>query len=184
MPSCSDGKINFFIFAGQSLRCNYYEKRPNDQSSFSGYRRNADQLRDSPGRRADPKRAGRGRRRGLLLFIATGRHRCDLNNLGDLAFDGYVTLNGQYCYDARGVIYRRSIDPNDIRTAVGLIEREPFPCLFIEEDRMYINCADDNFRAAQRLLNFGDPPSKARPGPCVPISSSSCRSSAPSASRG
>ena len=93
------------------------------------------------------------RRRGLLLFIATGRHRCDLNNLGDLAFDGYVTLNGQYCYDARGVIYRRSIDPNDIRTAVGLIEREPFPCLFIEEDRMYINCADDNFRAAQRLLN-------------------------------
>ena len=23
---------------------------------------------------------------------------------------------------------------------------------------MYINCADDNFRAAQRLLNFGDPP--------------------------
>ena len=98
------------------------------------------------------------RRRGLLLFIATGRHRCDLNNLGDLAFDGYVTLNGQYCYDARGVIYCRSIDPNDIRTAVGLIEREPFPCLFIEEDRMYINCADDNFRAAQRLLNFGDPP--------------------------
>ena len=98
------------------------------------------------------------RRRGLLLFIATGRHRCDLNNLGDLAFDGYVTLNGQYCYDARGVIYRRSIDPGDIRTAVGLIEREPFPCLFIEEDRMYINCADDNFRAAQRLLNFGDPP--------------------------
>ena len=56
------------------------------------------------------------------------------------------------------MIYRRSIDPNDIRTAVGLIEREPFPCLFIEEDRMYINCADDNFRAAQRLLNFGDPP--------------------------
>ena len=50
------------------------------------------------------------RRRGLLLFIATGRHRCDLNNLGDLAFDGYVTLNGQYCYDARGVIYRRSIE--------------------------------------------------------------------------
>ena len=98
------------------------------------------------------------RRRGLLLFIATGRHRCDLNNLGDLAFDGYVTLNGQYCYDARGVIYCRSIDPNDIRTAVGLIEREPFPCLFIEEDQMYINCADDNFRAAQRLLNFGDPP--------------------------
>lgn len=124
------------------------------------------------------------RRRGLLLFIATGRHRCDLNNLGDLAFDGYVTLNGQYCYDARGVIYRRSIDPNDIRTAVGLIEREPFPCLFIEEDRMYINCADDNFRAAQRLLNFAIRPSKARPGPCVPISSSSCRSSAPSASRG
>ena len=49
------------------------------------------------------------RARGIKLFIATGRHHADLNNLGGLAFDGYITLNGQYCYDDRGVIYQNCI---------------------------------------------------------------------------
>ena len=49
------------------------------------------------------------RRRGIRLFIATGRHYSDLNNIGSLSFDAYVTLNGQYCYDNRGVIYKNCI---------------------------------------------------------------------------
>ena len=73
------------------------------------------------------------RARGIKLFIATGRHHADLNNLGGLAFDGYITLNGQYCYDDRGVIYQNCIRAEDIRTTVDLLARDPFGCLFIEE---------------------------------------------------
>lgn len=51
----------------------------------------------------------RVREQGVRLFIATGRHYTDLNNLGDLEFDGYITLNGQYCYDRRGVIHKQHI---------------------------------------------------------------------------
>lgn len=97
------------------------------------------------------------RRRGVRLFIATGRHYADLNNLGPLSFDAYVTLNGQYCYDDRGVIYKNSIRREDVAAVVSCIEREPFACMFIEEHRMYMNLMDDRAREAQRLINFSDP---------------------------
>ena len=38
------------------------------------------------------------RTQGIKVFIATGRHLQVINNLGDLEFDGYVTLNGSCCY--------------------------------------------------------------------------------------
>ena len=98
------------------------------------------------------------RARGIKLFIATGRHHADLNNLGGLAFDGYITLNGQYCYDDRGVIYKNCIRAEDIRTTVDLLARDPFGCLFIEEHRMYINRIDDKVKISQKLINFADPP--------------------------
>ena len=97
------------------------------------------------------------RRRGIRLFIATGRHYSDLNNIGSLSFDAYVTLNGQYCYDDRGVIYKNCIRREDIAAVVSRIEREPFACMFIEEHRMYMNLMDDRAREAQRLINFPDP---------------------------
>ena len=34
------------------------------------------------------------RDKGIKIFIATGRPQCLINNLGDLEFDGYITVNG------------------------------------------------------------------------------------------
>lgn len=98
------------------------------------------------------------REKGIRTFIATGRHYTDLSNVGALPFDGYVTLNGQYCYNDAGVIYKRGIDAEDIRATVAMIEADPFPCMFIEQQRMYVNMIDDRVRAALRLLNLPDPP--------------------------
>lgn len=99
----------------------------------------------------------RVREQGVRLFIATGRHYTDLNNLGDLEFDGYITLNGQYCYDRRGVIHKQHIPSEDIRSVLPNIEHDPFGCLFIEEHRMYLNRMDAQVRIAQDLINFHDP---------------------------
>ena len=47
------------------------------------------------------------RTQGIKVFIATGRHLQVINNLGDLEFDGYVTLNGSCCYIGKTVnIYK------------------------------------------------------------------------------
>ena len=47
-------------------------------------------------------------RRGVLLFIATGRASSEIPTSvraldARLPFDGFLTFNGQYCYDAAGV---------------------------------------------------------------------------------
>lgn len=56
------------------------------------------------------------RSRGIKVFIATGRHVAWIDNLGDTAFDGYVTANGAYCVlgDRKTCVYRRCIPADDI----------------------------------------------------------------------
>ena len=91
------------------------------------------------------------REAGLRLCIATGRHWLEIEEeglLGDLEFDAYVTLNGQLCYVREGrelpgrAIYKNPIDPGQVRRLLEMMEEEPFPCLFMEEGRMYINYTD------------------------------------------
>ena len=99
------------------------------------------------------------RRCGVKLFVATGRHRLSIDNLGGLVFDGYITLNGQYCFKADGeVIRRHTIVADDMRHTLEQLHDDPFACLFMEDDRLYINYIDQPVRDAQRLINFPDPP--------------------------
>ena len=59
------------------------------------------------------------RKKGIRLFIATGRQFYSIDNLGDLEFDGFVTLNGGYCITGdQQVIYRHPIEPSDIEALV------------------------------------------------------------------
>ena len=36
------------------------------------------------------------KRQGIKVFLATGRLRKQIQNLGDLEFDGFITVNGAY----------------------------------------------------------------------------------------
>lgn len=82
------------------------------------------------------------RKKGVLTFIATGRHIPELRKLRPLEglpFDGTVSLNGQYCCSAEGLIYHCPIDPGDIAALLEYLDEHPHPCILVEEDRMYIN---------------------------------------------
>ena len=69
------------------------------------------------------------KKKGIKVFIATGRHRRSINNLGDLEFDGYVTLNGGYVFAGKDdVIYKHSIPDKDIEALPGKRRRIPL-CL-------------------------------------------------------
>ena len=58
------------------------------------------------------------REKGVKVFIATGRQKGSINNLGSLQFDGYVTLNGGVCLAGEEVIYKRSIPQEDIQALI------------------------------------------------------------------
>ena len=82
------------------------------------------------------------RSRGILVFLATGRHKTQIETLPqfrNLEYDGAVALNGGYCYDAGGRIFHNPICREDIAALLAWLEESPIPCGFIEEDRSYIN---------------------------------------------
>lgn len=100
------------------------------------------------------------RRQGIKVFIATGRHWRVINNLGGLEFDGYITLNGSCCYAGKDkVIYRRTIPSEDVGRLLRLEEGpEAFPCIFVQENGMFINYVNELTEEVFRLLNFPEPP--------------------------
>ena len=82
------------------------------------------------------------REKGILSFIATGRHISMLEKmqpLEGLRFDGMVTLNGQYCCSEDGVLYHCPIDLQDVAALLDYLKEHPHPCILVEADRMYIN---------------------------------------------
>ena len=100
--------------------------------------------------------------RGVLPFIATGRHKAEMLKLPvDWSFfEGFVTLNGAICYDK---------DFNLVAsTPLSGVAREGLEALFaspsspamlvVEEDRMYINHPDPFFEDTCRLFSIPIPP--------------------------
>ena len=77
---------------------------------------------------------------GVKLVIATGRGPDGLFVLKDFPFDGYITLNGQYCYTGDGaVIYENTIQPASIRILLKELEQNPVPCGFQTDTRRVFN---------------------------------------------
>ena len=101
------------------------------------------------------------REKGILTFIATGRHLPELKKLhalDGLHFDGAVSLNGQYCCNDDGVIYHCPIDSRDIATLLDYLRENPYPCILVEEDQMYINFHNARVEKVQAMIHSEMPP--------------------------
>ena len=95
------------------------------------------------------------RNNGIKLFVATGRHSSDIIHLGDLEFDGYITLNGAICRIGDEVIYKKSIPQEDIASFIRYDEEiEPIPCFFVEEDKVSINREDELITQMMEMVEF------------------------------
>ena len=92
----------------------------------------------------------------VLLFVATGRHRNEFEKMPwfpGLSFDGFVTMNGAFCYVDKEVIFKKSISKDAIRAVAELITTNQLYCMFCEADKSYANISDPKIEAAQ--LSFG-----------------------------
>jgi Cof subfamily protein (haloacid dehalogenase superfamily) len=95
------------------------------------------------------------RKNGVRIFVATGRHRSDINNLGHLEFDGYLSLNGAYCWVGNETVFKKSIPRKDVMTFIDYIEKEPkISCFFVEADRVTVNFINEEVRQMIALVNF------------------------------
>ncbi|MEA4918089.1 Cof-type HAD-IIB family hydrolase [Proteiniphilum sp.] len=94
------------------------------------------------------------RNKGIKVFIATGRHFSVINNLEDIEFDGYITMNGCYCLEGRDkLIFKKSIDQTDVNNFIDYLQQvREFPCLFVEENRLSLNYIDEEMKYLMQLL--------------------------------
>jgi hydroxymethylpyrimidine pyrophosphatase-like HAD family hydrolase len=97
--------------------------------------------------------------KGVLLFIATGRGKDGLSCLNDFPFDGYITLNGQYCYDRNGtVLYENTIGKEDLDVLLKELKKKNFPCGFTMKDGKIYNYRDERVEELHRMTkNDGQP---------------------------
>ena len=101
------------------------------------------------------------RENGILLFAATGRSNIELEEvacLGDIKLDGFVTLNGAYCYVGNEVVHKNPLPPAAVAAIVERLAHSPFPCIFCEENKLYINMTNDYVRELQKFLGLSIPP--------------------------
>jgi Cof subfamily protein (haloacid dehalogenase superfamily) len=83
--------------------------------------------------------------KGVKIFVASGRGILEQGVVTkDVAFDGYITLNGQICLDKDYNLYHgNSIHPEDFEVLHRVFQNKELPAVLIEEKRAYINYVDE-----------------------------------------
>lgn len=96
---------------------------------------------------------------GVKVFISSGRQFGLINNLGNLKFDGYVTINGAVTIVDGEMIDSNPIPHSDIKRIIEYMdENKEFPCVFVLKDRIVINYINEDVEEIKRLINFPNIP--------------------------
>lgn len=100
----------------------------------------------------------RVRARGVKVFIATGRPRPYVDNLGDLEYDGILAVNGASFTDADGcTLISKRIDKDDVRAMVKYQHQTGIVVAFASADDTFVTQPDDKFMGVYKLLNIKMP---------------------------
>lgn len=101
------------------------------------------------------------RAKGILLFIASGRHISEFPALPlhDYPFDGYVTQTGQICYNgAFETIYEQPFTDEDTESLVRMFNEREIPIVLLNDRSLYINVVNEYVVRTQNAINTPVPP--------------------------
>lgn len=101
------------------------------------------------------------RARGVKIFIATGRPKAlMMEAVGDIEFDGYITLNGAYCFTADSKdIYKSRIPEEDLERLIVYSHDHPeIPFVFVYDDTWFLTRVNEAVREVARLIEIKIPP--------------------------
>ena len=104
------------------------------------------------------------RERGVMTVVATGRHMIEYAQLpvGNIEFDGYLTLNGQLLLDSERKVYAgTAMNEGEMKILAGIFKRKQIPFMLVGENNRYINFVDDTVIRTQaetkgQLPEIGD----------------------------
>lgn len=97
------------------------------------------------------------REQGVKVFIATGRpKKLMMEAVGHLEFDGYITLNGAYCFTAdHKDIYKNGIPEEDVERLIAYSHEHPeIPFVFVHDNTWFLTCVNEAVRDVARLIEI------------------------------
>ena len=110
------------------------------------------------------------REKGIRCVMATGRPLQELPNLpvADMAFDGYITLNGQTCYDRnKTLIASNPITGPGMERLAQMFRENERPTALVDLRGMYINYENDFVRRAMADVSTAVPEIRAYDGAAI-----------------
>lgn len=92
--------------------------------------------------------------KGIKVFVATGRGKHELSILDGLTFDGYITMNGQCCFDDKGnIIYDNAIDSKSVNDIFDYCNERSIPCSFTNGVFAHYNMVNDSVVEMHGLIH-------------------------------
>ena len=98
---------------------------------------------------------------GIKCIVATGRQISEMEKLpiADIAFDGYITLNGQLTLDRdKKMLYGTPITGKVKDYFVKMFSENRIPALLVEEKAVYLNFFDERVAVVQEAISSEVPP--------------------------
>ena len=84
--------------------------------------------------------------KGVKLFVATGRPPANMKHvMSEFDFDGFLTANGQYCFNNNELIYEKYIEKESIEVLLPYLKENKIPVLFAKLDGCYKNEFNTSF---------------------------------------
>lgn len=100
----------------------------------------------------------RVRQQGVKVFIATGRPRPFVDNLGSLEYDGIMTVNGASLVAGEDTVIRHdSIQREDLIRLLSYYREHPFPIVFASDDTTFITIPSHEAMHILQLLDLKAP---------------------------
>lgn len=98
---------------------------------------------------------------GIRCVVATGRQISEMEKLpvADMAFDGYITLNGQLILDEKKqILHGTPITGETKEFLLHQFTTHALPLMLVEEDRVYVNFVDERVIRVQENISSPIPP--------------------------
>lgn len=96
-------------------------------------------------------------KKGIRLFLASGRPKFVLPHFEGVTFDGALTFNGQYCYDKERVLYENPLNPEDVNQIFENAQNMKKALVACHQDSMYCNdheeLLDEYFKIASQSIH-------------------------------
>lgn len=96
------------------------------------------------------------KKKGIKLFIATGRPANSIDHVKAMFdFDGFLTANGQYCFNNETLIYEKYIEKESIQQVIPYVEENKIGIIYASLEDCYRNQYIKNeFEYRRPLVNY------------------------------